>query len=558
MKKTSQLSIGGSLFNIEEDAFEKLESYTNSIRDHFLDNSEKEEILQDIESRIAENFSESKNKIIILEEVELVIETMGTVEQFDIDMEDGLPKKTPPSKKQLYRDKDGAVLTGVSSGLGYFFGVNPVIFRIIFILLVLFGGPTGIIIYGILWFIVPEAKTSSQKLSMKGDPITLSSVSEIVKEKVREIDTSEKKSVLTNTFSFFVDLTQKATKVLLPVIRVSTGLLISLVSLPLIFATTVTASAALLLMSPEIINGPLIAVAESATGKVLLVATYLLLVIPFISIFIFGINLMTKRKLVSKTVSTILLSLWSIGIVVFFVAGPITLAKIDKILKTDPYYRIESQIIDTGEFNAITVTGNSSVKITKGEKYQVELKGAKHSLAKVKVANENGLLTLHEEVIETNSFLRCDECNYSSVEVIITTPNITVLSVSDSSYADVYFEGKDLKVQVDRSSFADFYVTLERLELSVSDSSQVELSGKVGSVKVDIKNSSRYTADKLKTDKMELQIVDSSSAEIYVTKLLNVLASNDSFVSYLGSPKVTEGVDDTSKVVPKKTESVGQ
>ena len=70
-------------------------------------------------------------------------------------------------RRRLYRDADSRVLGGVCSGMGAYFNIDVVIFRILFVLSVFMGG-AGVLIYIILWIVVPKAKTTAQKLEMKG------------------------------------------------------------------------------------------------------------------------------------------------------------------------------------------------------------------------------------------------------------------------------------------------------------------------------------------------------------------------------------------------------
>jgi phage shock protein PspC (stress-responsive transcriptional regulator) len=88
----------------------------------------------------------------------------------------------------LFRDPDNRVFGGVCSGIGHYFGIDPVILRIIFVVSFIFFG-TGILIYLILWLVIPKAVTSADKLSMKGEPVNV----ENIKRKVQEESETVKK-----------------------------------------------------------------------------------------------------------------------------------------------------------------------------------------------------------------------------------------------------------------------------------------------------------------------------------------------------------------------------
>ncbi|MDD3607472.1 MAG: PspC domain-containing protein [Candidatus Moranbacteria bacterium] len=187
MKKTFSITLAGILFNIEEEGYVKLKDYLDSIREHFSE-FEGSEILDDIEARAAEKFSEKikpSKQAVTLADVEEFIGSMGTVE--DITGEESSGSRTDSSgkswkEKKLYRDPEGAMLFGVASGLANYFGIDPVLVRLAFLVSLFFGG-AGIIIYIILCLIVPEAKTTSQIMEMKGRPVNLSNLKEAAEKK---------------------------------------------------------------------------------------------------------------------------------------------------------------------------------------------------------------------------------------------------------------------------------------------------------------------------------------------------------------------------------------
>jgi phage shock protein C len=80
----------------------------------------------------------------------------------------------------MYRDPDNRVIGGVCSGMGAYWNIDPVILRIIFIALILAGG-VGVMVYLILYIVLPEAKTTAQKIEMKGEPVNIHNIKEAVK-----------------------------------------------------------------------------------------------------------------------------------------------------------------------------------------------------------------------------------------------------------------------------------------------------------------------------------------------------------------------------------------
>ena len=191
MKKTFTINISGTLFHIEEDAYEKLQGYLIKLKKYFGNSSEAREIIADIESRIAELFVEKTkgdNKVITFEMIEEVIATMGNPEDFTRQEDAGEPVLgTAARKRRLYRSPDSRVIAGVCGGLGAYFRIDPVILRILFVLLFFVNG-VGLLAYIILWIAVPKAFTTSQRLEMRGEEVTVSNIERSFRDQVQDIE----------------------------------------------------------------------------------------------------------------------------------------------------------------------------------------------------------------------------------------------------------------------------------------------------------------------------------------------------------------------------------
>ena len=188
MNKTVNINLGGVFFHIDEDAFQKLSHYFEAIKHSLSNSSGQEEIIKDIEMRIAELITEkqrSDKQVVSLIEVEEVMAIMGQPEDYRIDgeaEESPTPFKSIRKPKKLYRDTDHKVIGGVAAGLGHYFGVDAIWFKAMFLIFVIAGFGTGIIAYLILWLVIPEAVTTSEKIEMKGEPVTISNIEKKVRE----------------------------------------------------------------------------------------------------------------------------------------------------------------------------------------------------------------------------------------------------------------------------------------------------------------------------------------------------------------------------------------
>ncbi len=193
MKTTITVNLGGLVFHIDDDAYEMLNTYLIAIEKQFASEDERKDIMTDIETRLAELFTEfldGKRDVIMKEDVSKVIEILGQPEDFieeEPTTEQSKKKSTTyQATKRLYRDPDNRFLGGVCGGMGAYFNVDPVIFRIIFII-IFFGMGSGLIIYIILWIAMPEAVTTAQKLEMRGEPVTLENIKKAVREEFENV-----------------------------------------------------------------------------------------------------------------------------------------------------------------------------------------------------------------------------------------------------------------------------------------------------------------------------------------------------------------------------------
>lgn len=187
MNKTVNINIGGLFFHIDEDAYQKLSKYFDAIKRSLSNSSGKEEIMKDIEMRVAELFTErqkSDKHVINTKDVEEVVTIMGQPEDYRIDdvAEEAKPfNYVSTSRKKLYRDKERGSIAGVCTGLGHYFGVDSAWIKIAFLATAFAGFGFGIVVYLILWIALPEALTTSEKLEMRGEPVTISTIEKKVR-----------------------------------------------------------------------------------------------------------------------------------------------------------------------------------------------------------------------------------------------------------------------------------------------------------------------------------------------------------------------------------------
>lgn len=192
MNKTVNINLGGMFFHIDEDAYQKLTRYFDAIKRSLSNSSGQDEIIKDIEMRVSELLTEKQKTdkhVVGLKDVDEVIAVMGQPEDYRIDNEEtgsSTPNFSSSKTRKLYRDTDNGMIGGVLAGLGHYFGIDKVWLRI-FMLILLFVFGTGALAYIILWIVMPEAKTTAEKLEMTGEPVTISNIEKKVREEFENV-----------------------------------------------------------------------------------------------------------------------------------------------------------------------------------------------------------------------------------------------------------------------------------------------------------------------------------------------------------------------------------
>ncbi len=183
MNEIKHIHLGRQSFTISVEAYKELHDYLGEIKAQVGKASG--DVVDEVELRMAELLTErgvTDEKVVLAEDVKYLKEQLGEPHDFkdeDEEQAETTDKTEDGAPKRLFRDNDRAMFAGVAAGLSAFFGVDVTIIRLIFILLTFFGG-SGIVIYIVLWLIVPEARTSSERLQMRGKAVTVDSLKEVI------------------------------------------------------------------------------------------------------------------------------------------------------------------------------------------------------------------------------------------------------------------------------------------------------------------------------------------------------------------------------------------
>lgn len=352
MNRTITSNIAGTVFHIDEEAFRKLEHYLNDIRSFYAGQEGEDDIVSGIEERIGEIFQtkvKGGQSIITMVDVDAVISVMGRPEAFEGE-DDAEPigrsssKKSSSSSKRLFRDPDSRVLGGVCSGVSHYLGIHdPVWFRLAFLLTFIFAG-TGLLLYIILWIVIPSAKTPSEKLEMKGENVTVDNISRTVNEELEGLrqkwdNTSVGKSGVVRQFS---DLLVKALSFIAQIVIALARFLAKFIGLLLLligaFTFIVLAGTALGLpmvihlgsegvVTADTMQGLLANLAGGTWNAAFSSIAFILLVgVPFLALAFLGARLLFNIKRGNRAVVITLAALWTVG----WILAPIMAAIVAK------------------------------------------------------------------------------------------------------------------------------------------------------------------------------------------------------------------------------------
>ncbi len=536
MKKTIQINIAGMVFNIEEDAYEKLNNYLTSIKQYFASYEGSQEIVSDIEARIAEKFwtnqKSDSQPVITLEGVNDLIKSMGSVADFEAIEEDedlqqsavggrqaavansqsptGDTQQAPSATtepKRLYRDVKRKALGGVLAGLAHYFNIDVVWIRIIFLFLALglppiddslgpfsgfmflayfvcwivfpqnfnldedkkikkfyrnndekvLGGVCsglaayfgvditvvrllfafglfvfgiGFISYIILWIVAPKAQTLTQKMEMKGEPVTLSNIESNIKESIN-VDKNAPENGLTKILLFPFRLVGavikglgEVLKTLGPVARVIAGIFLVIISLAVLIGFIVSIAAFYGVTSgidgvTFFDNSPfhnLIREVHPTAG----LFAFFALVTPFLAFLLAGLTFVSNRRIGTRNFWISLLGLWLIGIIgisILGIKGGLNFAKKERFEQTKNFpYTLSGQtlMLDSKDNRdevmvGISVKNEVKIDLVGYEGTDLKLEQRFEASGRTRIIAENNAKKILYNITQRDSTLVFDE-----------------------------------------------------------------------------------------------------------------------------------------------------
>ena len=353
MNKTININLGGYFFHIDESAYKKLRRYLDAVAKSLSDDPQgKNEIISDIETRISELLSEKitdARQVVNEQDISDVIKIMGEPEDY-ADSEEGYTdtnyqyKRKETSSKKLFRDGDDKFLGGVASGIAHYFDLDVIWIRLAFLVL-LFGG-FGLLLYIILWVLLPEAKTTAEKLQMEGEPVNIDNIERKIREEFNSVTESIKdganhitqkvnegvKGVKKNgrkASSGFQEFLDTLGKIILGIFKVFgkfIGVIVIIVSasvlISFVLAIFSIGSFSILGFEEEFLSMPPFMHDSILPNWLLAICALVLVGFPFLILFILGLRILSSNvKQFGKTTSLTLLGIWIVALLMVIFAG---------------------------------------------------------------------------------------------------------------------------------------------------------------------------------------------------------------------------------------------
>ncbi len=533
MHKTVSASIGSSLFVIEESAFATLDTYLKSIRAHFAATSDADEIVSDIEDRIAEEFTAAlgaKKKVILPKDVDAVIARMGTVEDFrDFDgVERGTnaaERATPLGKLRLYRDADDQIIGGVCAGIAKYFSIDPLIVRIAFALSLLLGG-FGVVLYVVLWILLPEARTTAEKVEMTGGRVTLSAI----QSRIDAVVTPEqRKSVLARVIRFPFAIigavlrgAGRLLKTLLPIAARLLGVLATIwAAFAMAFVTFVFLA---LLTNPAspYIGFPLLETIGFGPYVALLLSGYFAAFLPLLFVLLVGASLVMLRNVFTWPATGGIFCAWLLAIVV----GGVTIFGAAPKLETAilEFERTVTREYAVGGFDDIRAEGVQRFEVRQGEEFSVVISGSERGVKSLTPISEKGILTVHHKREDDPCMILCFD---DRATVIVTMPALGTIEAFDASRVTFGgFSGATLELFAQDVARIDGKISTGTLTTKAEDAARVTLSGTARDVSLAASDVARIDAFNLIAQRVTATASDASRIDVDARESLDATTTD--------------------------------
>jgi len=549
MKKTLTINLNNTVFHIDDDAYELLQSYLAEVSLHFKSETDKADIMNDIESRVAELFTEKMQKsknVVTIDDVGEIIETMGKPSQFEDEEADEEQPKTESKKapvsgsKKFYRDTEHQLLGGVAAGLAAYFNMDITLVRVILIILVILTSAYIIPVYLLAWLIAPKAETTAQKLEMRGEDVNIETIKNKMNDAKTYLESEEFKNSASSIGQRFFEVFKAIFKVLFTIIGSVLAVAGVLLAAVLVFALIVLLFEpdAVVSIYPELFSN----MGSISPEKIILMVIGLLLIIgcPVFALINWGIKATSKEKPKSYTALWVALVLWFAGIFMFLSVGGDTLKKLNDnnffTTQRDGTYifgednsNFISETRNVGSFNAIDASGAVQIELTQQENQSVTVNSLKEYVPNIKTEVVDGVL----KVYSTDNLIK------PRIKIRIGMDSITSINARGASNIDFTapFTVKRMNLTLQGASKADLsFTSAQNLDFNLDGASKIDLQGNADTLKINAAGVSNVDAEGLRTKVVDIEMNGASKADVFASESFNGKAYGASKIVCKGNP----------------------
>ena len=597
MKKTLTVNLGGTVFHIDEDAYQLLDKYLANLRIHFRKEEGSEEIMNDFEMRISELFNERVRlgyEVITIEHVEEVIKRMGKPEElFEGEEEKEYKEEArtqafqeeeiPRGPKKLMRDPDNRVLGGVAGGIAAYMGWDVTAVRLAMIILLFIPYAPIIILYLILWLVMPLARTAADKLMMRGQSVTLENIGktvtdgfEKVSNNVNDYMSSDKpRSFLQKLADLFVGVVGfilKFLAILIGIILLPPLLLVAFILVVVTFALIAGGTGFLYQLSPFGAN--LIAGAPISLAIMGCIGFILLIGIPIFALVYAICMQLFKAKPLPNTAKWTLLILWLVSVVlcvIYFyqtgINGWSTLPWYNffniynRIMKKS-YSFILVLILMAGllcscHINKVSGDGNvvsKEIPIKDYDEIQIEGENVDFKYMQsddvpyLKVETDQNIMDLLDintdsKVLVVRPKNRHTGINPTRFIVITNSTALKEFKMAGGGNCDLGkgLNGKKLEIRfAGGGTIKADSIAITRLDCEIAGSGTVSLSGKTEKMNIKSAGSSKIKAFGLETEELTCKAAGSTHIEITANKAISTKIAGSGTIRYKRNPNIKE------------------
>jgi phage shock protein PspC (stress-responsive transcriptional regulator) len=546
MNTTTNVNLGGVHFVFDEDAYHELRVYLDRLQATFAADEGRDEIIADIESRIAEQCQQklgTHKTIVSRVDINVIIASMGMPEDM-AEAGDAAGTKTggrsADAPRKLMRDTEQQWIAGVCAGLAVYFSIDVTLVRVAFAILIFVSGGFGIFVYLVLWLAMPAAVSSADKIAMQGKPITAEAIAAVAKERYEEAKHNPRlqqvgeqvgaagKQIGQGLSEFFKSFGAVLAVIVGSVVVISMA--IALISLVFSFFAT------LLNLHSPYVDFPL---AQQFSGELLwqltVVGGMIVAVVPLVFALLLGVSLIRRKMIISMTLGLSLLGIWLVAVLATGVLATRTAPEIVDAI--DAYERSIAvdvrEVVDLPSFTGVVVGGGHRVHVNRADIQQVRISGSAQTLDKLELRVRNGRLYVERR----ERWDWCIFCIGKSATITIELPTLDFVQLSGG--ASGIIEGyslAELNTQLSGGADLIYRGDAERIDARLSGAAELSLVGSGTEVEAVLSGAAELHATEYVLSTARLRMSGASSAEVAPVQLLIAELSGAAYLDLQTTP----------------------